>query len=142
MSRDDGDYPIYDPSDGQEIPYAPIPDMSPTRISLGGQGVTGVQEATPPRKKKRSQPSKSEFLISSLRTACYRAEQVRVQFAGFVRHYLFRSSSSRAILRRPVSVFPMRRSWKNLFLCRNWLPLLRLLASSRAITVKDQRSAV
>ena len=52
MSRDDGDYPIYDPSDGQEIPYAPIPDMSPTRISLGGRGITGVQEA-PPQQKKR-----------------------------------------------------------------------------------------
>ena len=53
MSRDDGDYPFYDPSDGQEIPYAPIPDMSPTRISLGGPGITGVQEAPPPRQKKR-----------------------------------------------------------------------------------------
>ena len=52
MSRDDGDYPIYDPSDGQDIPYAPIPDMSPTRISLGGRGITGVQEA-PPQQKKR-----------------------------------------------------------------------------------------
>ncbi|HEX3271014.1 MAG TPA: DUF1800 domain-containing protein [Ktedonobacterales bacterium] len=52
MSRDNGDYPFYDPSDGQEIPYAPIPDMSPTRISLGGRGVTGVQE-TPPQQKKR-----------------------------------------------------------------------------------------
>ena len=52
MSRDDGDYPIYDPSDGQEIPYAPIPDMSPTRISLGGRGIAGVQE-TPPQQKKR-----------------------------------------------------------------------------------------
>src|SRR6185437_3461758 len=53
MSRDDGDYPIYDPSHGQDIPYAPIPDMSPTRISLGGPGITGVQEAPPPRQKKR-----------------------------------------------------------------------------------------
>ncbi len=53
MSRDDGDYPFYDPSDGQDIPYAPIPDMSPTRISLGGPGITGVQEAPPPRQKKR-----------------------------------------------------------------------------------------
>ena len=52
MSRDDGDYPVYDPSDGQEIPYAPIPDMSPTRISLGGHGIAGVQE-TPPQQKKR-----------------------------------------------------------------------------------------
>jgi uncharacterized protein (DUF1800 family) len=52
MSRDDGDYPIYDPSEGQEIPYAPIPDMSPTRISLGGRGIAGVQE-TPPQQKKR-----------------------------------------------------------------------------------------
>jgi uncharacterized protein (DUF1800 family) len=52
MSRDDGDYPVYGPSDGQEIPYAPIPDMSPTRISLGGHGITGVQE-TPPQQKKR-----------------------------------------------------------------------------------------
>ena len=33
-------------------PYAPIPDMSPTRISLGGRGMTGVQE-TPPQQKKR-----------------------------------------------------------------------------------------
>ncbi|HEY7021706.1 MAG TPA: DUF1800 domain-containing protein [Ktedonobacterales bacterium] len=52
MSRDDGDYPFYDPSDGQDIPYAPIPDMSPTRISLGGHSITGVQE-TPPQQKKR-----------------------------------------------------------------------------------------
>ncbi|HEY7092992.1 MAG TPA: DUF1800 domain-containing protein [Ktedonobacterales bacterium] len=52
MSRDDGDYPFHDPSDGQHIPYAPIPDMSPTRISLGGRGITGVQE-TPPQQKKR-----------------------------------------------------------------------------------------
>jgi len=53
VSRDDGVYPFYDPSDGQEIPYAPIPDMSPTRISLGGRGITGVQEAPPPQQKKR-----------------------------------------------------------------------------------------
>jgi uncharacterized protein (DUF1800 family) len=53
MSRDNGDDPIYDPSDGQEIPYARPLDMSPTRISLGGSGVTGVQEATPPRQKRR-----------------------------------------------------------------------------------------
>ena len=53
MSRDDGNYPLYDPSEGQEIPYAPIPDMSPTRISLGGRSVTGVQEAPRPRQKKR-----------------------------------------------------------------------------------------
>ncbi len=52
MSRDDEDYPTYDPSDGQEIPYAPIPDMSPTRISLGGRGIAGAQE-TPPQQKKR-----------------------------------------------------------------------------------------
>jgi hypothetical protein len=52
MSRDDADIPMYDPSDGQEIPYAPIPDMSPTRISLGGSGVTGVREA-PPEQQKR-----------------------------------------------------------------------------------------
>jgi uncharacterized protein (DUF1800 family) len=52
MSRDDGDYPIYDPLGEQEIPYAPPMDMSPTRISLGGRGVTGIQE-TPPQQKKR-----------------------------------------------------------------------------------------
>jgi uncharacterized protein (DUF1800 family) len=51
MSRDDGDYPIYDPSDEHEIPYAPTPDMSPTSLSLGGHGITGVQE-TPPQQKK------------------------------------------------------------------------------------------
>ena len=53
MPRDDGDYPVYDPSGEQEIPYAPPLDMSPTRISLGGPGVTSVQEAPPPQQKKR-----------------------------------------------------------------------------------------
>ena len=37
---------------GRRFPYAPIPDMSPTRISLGGRGIAGVQE-TPPQQKKR-----------------------------------------------------------------------------------------
>jgi uncharacterized protein (DUF1800 family) len=53
MSRNDRNYPIYDPSDGEEIPYAPIPDTTPTRISLGRRGITGVQEAPPPQQKKR-----------------------------------------------------------------------------------------
>src|SRR5690348_5648702 len=53
MAQNDGDYPIYDPSDGQDVPYASVPDMTPTHISLGGQGVTGVQEAAPPEQKKR-----------------------------------------------------------------------------------------
>jgi hypothetical protein len=52
MSREDGDLPNYDLPDEQEIPYAPIPDMSPTRISLGGHGIAGIQE-TPPKQKKR-----------------------------------------------------------------------------------------
>jgi uncharacterized protein (DUF1800 family) len=52
MSRDDGDIPVYDPADGQEIPYAPVPDMTPTRTSLGGRGATGVQEEPAPQKKR------------------------------------------------------------------------------------------
>jgi uncharacterized protein (DUF1800 family) len=51
MSRDDGDYPIYDPSDEQEIPYAPPLDMSPTHTSLSGHGVSGIQETSPQQKK-------------------------------------------------------------------------------------------
>src|SRR5262249_981575 len=55
MSGDEGEFPVYDPSGGEQIPYAPIPDMTPTRISLGGQGVTGVQaptESSAPQKKR------------------------------------------------------------------------------------------
>jgi Protein of unknown function (DUF1800) len=44
-SRGDRDVPIYDPSDGQDIPYAPVPDMTPTHLSLGGRGVTGVTDS-------------------------------------------------------------------------------------------------
>jgi uncharacterized protein (DUF1800 family) len=53
MSHEDGDLPVYDAPDGRNIPYAPIPDMSPTRLSLGGRGVTGVQETPPPPERKR-----------------------------------------------------------------------------------------
>jgi uncharacterized protein (DUF1800 family) len=51
MSRDDEEDPIYNLSDEPEIPYAPPLDMSPTRISLGGHGITGIQESPPQQKK-------------------------------------------------------------------------------------------